>query len=69
MVKEMRLSSPRTGVQFAAWGGMFSVCDCTLVYLRKKEDAWNSILSGGITGALLTARSGWAAMALSGTMG
>jgi len=39
------------------WGGCFSSIDCTLVYLRKKEDPWNSIMSGAATGAILSVRS------------
>ena len=36
---------------------MFSTIDCTLVYLRQKEDPWNSIISGFATGGILAARS------------
>lgn len=41
---------------------MFSAIDCSLVYVRRKEDPWNSILSGAITGATLAVRHGPAAM-------
>jgi len=41
---------------FSAWGGIFSLADCSFVYLRKKEDPWNSIMSGALTGAVLQAR-------------
>jgi import inner membrane translocase subunit TIM17 len=41
---------------FSAWGCIFSLFDCSLVYLRKKEDPWNSIMSGAVTGAVLQAR-------------
>jgi mitochondrial import inner membrane translocase subunit TIM17 len=44
------------GAGFAAWGGMFSVVDCSLAYVRQKEDPWNSIGSGFITGGLLQVR-------------
>ena len=44
------------GAGFAEWGGMFSVVDCSLEYVRQKEDPWNSIASGFITGGLLQAR-------------
>ncbi|KAF6037362.1 hypothetical protein EB796_001853 [Bugula neritina] len=47
------------------WGGCFSSIDCTLVYLRKKEDPWNSIMSGAATGAILSVRNG--AMAMTGS--
>ena len=39
------------------WGGMFSTVDCTLAYVRKKEDPWNSIMSGFLTGGILAVRS------------
>uniref|UniRef100_A0A8C6MPY8 Mitochondrial import inner membrane translocase subunit Tim17-B n=1 Tax=Mus spicilegus TaxID=10103 RepID=A0A8C6MPY8_MUSSI len=42
---------------FAVWGGLFSTIDCGLVRLRGKEDPWNSITSGALTGAVLAARS------------
>lgn len=42
---------------FAVWGGLFSTIDCGLVRLRGKEDPWNSITSGAMTGAILAARS------------
>ncbi len=41
---------------FGAWGCLFSLADCSFVYLRKKEDPWNSIMSGALTGAVLQAR-------------
>lgn len=41
---------------FAVWGGMFSTFDCCLMGLRGKEDPWNSIGSGALTGAVLAAR-------------
>lgn len=44
---------------FAVWGGLFSAIDCSLVYIRKKEDPWNSITSGALTGAVLSVRSKW----------
>ncbi|KAL3078932.1 hypothetical protein niasHS_014714 [Heterodera schachtii] len=59
IAREVRMRSPVTGSQFAAWGGMFSVIDCGLVYMRRKEDPLNSIAAGGLTGGLLCARMGW----------
>jgi len=41
---------------FAVWGGMFSTFDCCLMFVRGKEDPWNSIGSGALTGAVLMAR-------------
>ena len=34
------------------WGTLFSICDCTFTYIRKKEDPWNAIASGAATGGL-----------------
>ena len=45
-----------TAGNFAVWGGLFSTFDCCLMGLRGKEDPWNSIGSGAITGAVLAAR-------------
>lgn len=42
---------------FAIWGGLFSMIDCSLVKARGKEDPWNSISSGALTGAILASRS------------
>lgn len=50
------LSPTETG-SFAVWGGLFSMIDCSLVQVRGKEDPWNSIASGALTGAVLAARS------------
>uniref|UniRef100_A0A0M3HQY1 Mitochondrial import inner membrane translocase subunit TIM17 n=2 Tax=Ascaris TaxID=6251 RepID=A0A0M3HQY1_ASCLU len=69
MLREVRMRGPLTGVQFAAWGGMFSTIDCTMVALRKKEDPINSIVSGGLTGALLAVRSGPKVMVGSAVLG
>ena len=52
----IRQRATLTGSGFAAWGGMFSVVDCSLAYVRQKEDPWNSIACGFITGGLLQIR-------------
>ncbi|KAL9676894.1 hypothetical protein QQ045_005115 [Rhodiola kirilowii] len=54
----MRMNAPRTGGGFAVWGGLFSTFDCTMVYLRQKEDPWNSIIAGAATGGFLQMRQG-----------
>lgn len=58
----VRQKATLTGAGFAAWGGMFSVVDCSLAFIRQKEDPWNSIGSGFITGGLLQVRQGPGAM-------
>jgi len=65
----VRLNAPRYGGQFAVWGGCFSAVDCTLVYIRRKQDPWNSIISGAATGAILSARAGPGPMAASAFLG
>jgi len=61
--------APILGGQFAVWGGLFACCDCSLTALRKKEDPWNSIVSGAVTGGVLAARAGPKAMASSAFFG
>lgn len=65
----LRQRAPITGGNFAVWGGVFSAIDCSLVYVRKKEDPWNSIASGAITGAVLSVRNGVGAMVGSAVIG
>jgi hypothetical protein len=43
------------------WGGLFSTFDCTLVAVRRKEDPWNSIAAGALTGGFLQLRTGGSA--------
>ncbi|KAI3781768.1 hypothetical protein L2E82_11792 [Cichorium intybus] len=54
----VRMNAPRVGGSFAVWGGLFSTFDCTMVYVRQKEDPWNSIISGAATGGFLQMRQG-----------
>ena len=41
---------------FAMWGGVFSSVDCLLIYYRQKDDPWNAIAAGFITGGVLAIR-------------
>ncbi|XP_014669061.1 PREDICTED: mitochondrial import inner membrane translocase subunit Tim17-B-like isoform X2 [Priapulus caudatus] len=61
--------APIIGGNFAVWGGLFSTIDCTLVHIRKKEDPWNSITSGALTGGILAVRNGAGAMVGSAIIG
>ncbi|KAG0418705.1 hypothetical protein HPB47_004641 [Ixodes persulcatus] len=61
--------APIIGGNFAVWGGLFSTIDCTMVKIRKKEDPWNSITSGALTGAILAVRNGTGAMVGSAVIG
>jgi hypothetical protein len=40
-------------VSFSAWGGWFSVLECLLMGLRGKEDLFNPIAAGTLTGAVI----------------
>ncbi|XP_053377779.1 mitochondrial import inner membrane translocase subunit Tim17-B-like [Mercenaria mercenaria] len=68
-ITNIKAKAPITGGNFAVWGGLFSAIDCSLVYMRKKEDPWNSITSGALTGAILSIRKGKAAMIGSAVVG
>lgn len=65
----IKTRGPVIGGSFAVWGCLFSTIDCSLVYLRKKEDPYNSIASGALTGAILAARKGPGSMAGSALVG
>lgn len=69
MTTTIKQKSPILAGNFAVWGAMFSTIDCSLVYVRKKEDPWNSIISGAATGGILAARNGVPAMAGSALIG
>ncbi|KAH9252255.1 hypothetical protein BASA81_009857 [Batrachochytrium salamandrivorans] len=58
MTTAIKARAPVLGGNFAIWGGLFSCFDCSISALRKKEDPWNAILSGALTGAVLSARGG-----------
>ncbi|KAL1917206.1 uncharacterized protein VTP21DRAFT_4862 [Calcarisporiella thermophila] len=54
----MKARAPVLGGNFAVWGGLFSTFDCGFKSIRQKEDPWNSIMSGFVTGGVLSARGG-----------
>ncbi|MQM22064.1 hypothetical protein Taro_055112 [Colocasia esculenta] len=68
-VQGVRMNAPRVGGSFAVWGGLFSTFDCTMVYLRQKEDPWNSIIAGAATGGFLQMRLGLGAASRSAMFG
>lgn len=65
----VRMNAPRVGGSFAVWGGLFSTFDCTMVYVRQKEDPWNSIIAGAATGGFLQMRQGMRAASRSALFG
>ncbi|KAI8872212.1 mitochondrial import inner membrane translocase subunit TIM17 [Ramicandelaber brevisporus] len=58
-VAAVKARAPVLGGNFGVWGGMFSTFDCALKEIRRKEDPWNAIGSGALTGGFLAARSGY----------
>ncbi|KAI8819822.1 Tim17/Tim22/Tim23/Pmp24 family-domain-containing protein [Fimicolochytrium jonesii] len=65
----IKARAPVIGGNFAVWSGLFNAGDCTIAHVRGKEDAWNPILAGTATGAILAARSGPKVMAISAVFG
>lgn len=57
-ISAIKTRAPVLGGNFAVWGGLFSTFECCLMGIRRKEDPWNSIGSGALTGAVLAARGG-----------
>lgn len=68
-MEAMRRESPKLGGSFANWGMMFSLFDCSLQYVRKKEDPWNAIGAGAMTGGFLQLRTGLKSAARSAVFG
>ena len=65
----VRMNAHLTAGAVAAWGGIFSVVDCTMVYARQKEDPWNSIIAGAATNGILNMRRGFASASRSALFG
>jgi len=51
------------------WGLVFSSFDCSLGYVRQRDDPWNAIGSGFLTGGVLAARAGLRASVQSAMVG
>eukprot|EP01137_Pigoraptor_chileana_P029266 Opistho-2@14273 len=68
-ISAIKTRGPVLGGNFAVWGGLFSTFDCSLIALREKEDPWNSIMSGALTGGVLAARGGVGASLRSAAVG
>ncbi|KAI0958946.1 translocase of the inner membrane, variant 2 [Taiwanofungus camphoratus] len=62
----IKARAPVTGGNFGVWGGMFSTFDCAVKGWRQKEDMWNAIISGFLTGGCLAARSEFNNLEISG---
>ncbi|KAI0402008.1 mitochondrial import inner membrane translocase subunit TIM17 [Xylaria palmicola] len=57
-ITAIKLRAPVLGGNFGAWGGLFSMSDCAIKGLRKKDDPWNAIGAGFLTGGALAMRGG-----------
>ena len=68
-VSAVKARAPILGGSFAVWSGLFNASDCLIADVRNKEDLWNPILAGASTGAILAARRGPSAMAISAVFG
>lgn len=55
----VKARAPVLGGNFGIWGTMFSTFDCTVKGVRQKEDYWNSVIAGFMTGGSLAIRGAW----------
>jgi len=58
-ITAVKMRAPVLGGNFGAWGGLFSLCDCAVKGVRQKEDPWNAIGAGFLTGGALAMRGGF----------
>ena len=49
----LRSRAPILGGSFGMWACIYSLSCCTMVYIRKREDAINSVIAGFSTGFIL----------------
>ncbi len=57
-ISAVKARAPVLGGNFGVWGGMFSTFDCAVKGYRQKEDPWNAIIAGFLTGGGLALRGG-----------
>jgi import inner membrane translocase subunit TIM17 len=55
-VSAIKARAPVLGGNFGVWGGLFSSFDCAVKGYRQKEDPWNAITAGFLTGGSLAFR-------------
>lgn len=68
-ISAMKQRAPILGGNFAVWGGLFSSFDCILQEVRHKEDPYNAIMAGFLTGGVLAIRGGMKASLRSAIVG
>lgn len=44
---------------FAMWGGVYTSMDCLMIYYRGKDDPFNAVIAGFVTGGVLAIRGKW----------
>lgn len=54
----VRNRAPFLGGNFGLWGGIFGATECLLIHYRQKDDPYNAIMGGFITGGILSIRGG-----------
>lgn len=57
-IQHLKRRAPVLGGNFGLWAGLFSCFDCAFMYARNKEDIYNPIASGFLTGGVLAIRAG-----------
>ncbi|EDV31703.1 uncharacterized protein Dana_GF15488 [Drosophila ananassae] len=62
-LESVKIGTPGIAGSFALWGATFSTVDCALSQIRQRDDSWNSIVSGAVTGGISAARKGLLSMA------
>jgi len=65
----LRSRAPILGGSFGMWACIYSLSCCTMVYIRKREDAINSVIAGFSTGFILAIRGGLRNALRSGVIG
>jgi len=68
-IGRVKARTPLNAGSFAVWGMLFSGFECLISHGRKKEDLWNGIASGAMTGGVLAARAGLKAAGKNALMG
>jgi import inner membrane translocase subunit TIM22 len=63
-LKDMYQSAKSSARNFGTIGGVYAFTECAVEGLRARNDLWNGITAGGITGAFLARRSGPTGVAL-----
>lgn len=56
-IAAVKARAPVLGGNFGVWGAVFSTFDCAVKSVRRKEDPWNAIIAGFLTGGALAIRS------------